>query len=94
MLKKWAANSSLPFGTHENNIVQTVATAAGGMSSVFISAIPALYQLGLMRTPSEDFGRILILTGMGGFFGTFCVVPCMFHFFVLRNMTNTAKTER
>lgn len=39
------------FGPQENNIVQTAATAAGELSNVFIFAIPALYQLGLLRTP-------------------------------------------
>lgn len=57
------------FGPRENNIVQTAATAAGGLSSVFISGIPALYQLGLLKTPKEDFGRLISLTIVGGYFG-------------------------
>ncbi len=58
--------------------MQTTATAAGGMSNVFVSAFPALYQLGLMRTPSEDFWRITTLTAVGGYFGFFFATPCMF----------------
>ena len=65
------------FGPCENNIVQTTATAAGGMSNVFVSAFPALYQLGLMKTPAEDFWRITTLTAVGGYFGFFFATPCM-----------------
>lgn len=54
------------FGPRENNIVQTAATAAGGLSSVFVSGIPALYQLGLLSTPQEDFTRLITLTIVGG----------------------------
>ncbi|KAI1078854.1 OPT oligopeptide transporter protein-domain-containing protein [Whalleya microplaca] len=75
VLKKWAAGSKHEFGPHENNIVQTVATASGGMSNVFISAIPALYQLGLLKTPAEDFFRIVTLTAIGGYFGLLSIVP-------------------
>lgn len=58
------------FGPRENNIVQTAATASGGLSSVFISGIPALYQLGLLSpTPQQDFWRLVPLTICGGYFG-------------------------
>lgn len=63
------------FGPRENNIIQTSATAAGGMSNVFVSAIPALYQLGLLETPKEDFWRIVALTAVGGYFGFFFATP-------------------
>jgi len=57
------------FGPRENNIVQTVATAAGGLGNVFVGGIPALYQLDLLSTPKEDFWRIVSLTIVGGYFG-------------------------
>lgn len=57
------------FGPRENNIVQTAATASGGLSSVFISGIPALYQLGLLDSPQADFWRLVPLTIVGGYFG-------------------------
>jgi len=57
------------FGPRENNIVQTAATAAGGLSSVFISGIPALYYLNLLGTPQGDFHRLIPLTIVGGYFG-------------------------
>ncbi|KAK2814262.1 hypothetical protein FQN49_008253 [Arthroderma sp. PD_2] len=68
VLKSWSSHfapSSLLggfFGPQENNIVQTAATAAGGLSSVFVSAFPAMYQLNLLDTPWRDFLWITILT--------------------------------
>ncbi|EGX94287.1 oligopeptide transporter [Cordyceps militaris CM01] len=67
--------SSSSFGPHENNIAQTMATASGGMSNVFISGIPALYQLNLLTTPARDFVRLVILTTIGGYFGLLSIVP-------------------
>ena len=67
------------FGPRENNIVQTAATAAGGLSSVFISGIPALYQLNLLTTPQQDFWRIVPLTIVGGYFGFAFSTPCMYN---------------
>lgn len=65
------------FGPRENNIVQTAATAAGGLSSVFISGIPALYQLKLLSdNPQDDFWRIVPLTIVGGYFGFAFSTPC------------------
>ena len=63
------------FGPRENNIVQTAATASGGLSSVFVSGIPALYQLELLSTPKEDFGRLISLTIVGGYFGFLFATP-------------------
>lgn len=53
-----------------------MATASGGMSNVFISGIPALYQLNLLTTPAGDFARLVILTTIGGYFGLLSIVPC------------------
>jgi uncharacterized oligopeptide transporter (OPT) family protein len=66
------------FGPQENNIVQTAATAAGGLSNVFVSAFPAMYQLNLLSTPGKDFWKIVSLTAVGGYFGLFFATPCMF----------------
>ncbi|DAA77668.1 TPA_exp: Uncharacterized protein A8136_6214 [Trichophyton benhamiae CBS 112371] len=81
VLKSWSsyfAPSSLLggfFGPQENNIVQTAATAAGGLSSVFVSAFPAMYQLNLLDTPWRDFLRVTVLTAAGGYFGLFFATP-------------------
>ncbi|XWX00125.1 hypothetical protein V2A60_008143 [Cordyceps javanica] len=72
VLKNWSPDT---FSPHQNNIVQTVATASAGLSSSFISAIPATYQLGLLSTPSKDLVHILLLTAAGGYFGLLSVVP-------------------
>jgi uncharacterized oligopeptide transporter (OPT) family protein len=66
-----------PFGPRENNIIQTAATASGGMSNVFVSALPALYQLKLLDTPRSDYWRIVSLTAVGGYFGFFFATPRM-----------------
>ena len=66
------------FGPRENNIVQTAATAAGGLSSVFVSGIPALYQLKLLNSPQEDFWRLVPLTIVGGYFGFAFSTPCKY----------------
>lgn len=66
------------FGPRENNIIQTAAMASGGLSNVFVSAIPALYQLNLMDTPQKDYWRIVALTAVGGYFGFFFATPRTF----------------
>lgn len=62
------------FGPKENNIIQTSATAAGGLGTVFTSAIPALYQMELLSNPKEDYGKIDCFTlgtaYVGYFFAT------------------------
>ncbi|KAH0536448.1 hypothetical protein FGG08_006688 [Glutinoglossum americanum] len=64
------------FGPKENNIVQTTATAAGGLSNMFVSAIPALYQLGLLsKNPKDDFWRIVSFTAVCAYFGFFFATP-------------------
>jgi hypothetical protein len=66
------------FGPRENNICQTAAMASGGMSSVFISAFPAMYQLNLMDTPRNDYWKIVALTAVSGYFGYFFATPSTF----------------
>ncbi|CAN8105343.1 unnamed protein product [Discula destructiva] len=63
------------FGPQENAILQTSAVAASGLSSVFISAFPAMYQLGLLDTPQKDYPKIVALTAVAGYFGYFFSTP-------------------
>lgn len=63
------------FGPQENAILQTSAVAAGGLSSVFISAFPAMYQLKLLDSPQQDYGKIVALTAIAGYFGYFFSTP-------------------
>jgi uncharacterized oligopeptide transporter (OPT) family protein len=65
-----------PFGPQENSIIQASATGAGGLSGLFVAALPAMYQLKLLsENPKDDFARILTLTLVCSFFGLFFAVP-------------------
>jgi len=89
--------SSLPllggsFGPRETNIAQTTAIAAGGMSNVFVSAFPAMYQLGLLRSsPAQDFWRLVSVTAVGGFFGFFIATSCEFSLQIHTSSPTTCK---
>lgn len=64
-----------PFGPKENCTVQSAATAAGGLGIIFVGAIPAMYQLGLLSdNPRDDLGKLIALTACAGFFGIFFVI--------------------
>ena len=49
--------------------------ASGGLSNVFVSAIPAIYQLQLLDTPAKDYWKIVSLTAVAGYFGYFFATP-------------------
>ncbi|KAG8925932.1 hypothetical protein FRC02_009309 [Tulasnella sp. 418] len=63
------------FGPKENCTVQTAATSAGGLTSLFVAAVPAMYHLGLMTTPKQDIGRLFLLTAITAFYGLFFAIP-------------------
>jgi uncharacterized oligopeptide transporter (OPT) family protein len=63
------------FGPKENCTVQTAATSAGGLTSLFVAAVPAMYQLGLLKTPKQDIGRMFLLTAITAFYGVFFAIP-------------------
>ncbi|KAH7169905.1 OPT oligopeptide transporter protein-domain-containing protein [Dactylonectria macrodidyma] len=63
------------FGPKENTIIQTSATAAGGLSNIFVSAIPAMYQMGLLKDPVGDYGRIVTITLGIAYCGFFFATP-------------------
>ncbi|KAF9509733.1 hypothetical protein BS47DRAFT_1396579 [Hydnum rufescens UP504] len=72
---RWLTGDST-FGPKENVTVQTAATAAGGIGIIFVSAIPAMYRLGLLsQFPNQDVGRLIALTCAVAFFGVFFVIP-------------------
>ena len=63
------------FGPRENCIAQTAASASGGLTSLFVAAVPAMYHLGLMTTPKRDIGRLFLLTTITAFYGLFFAIP-------------------
>ncbi|KAI5845939.1 OPT oligopeptide transporter protein-domain-containing protein [Tricharina praecox] len=63
------------FGPKENAIVQTAATAAGGLGGIFVSAIPALYQMDLLGDPVSDFPRLLTFTIVSAYYGLLFATP-------------------
>lgn len=88
------------FGPKENCTVQTAATSAGGLGILFVSAVPAMYRLGLLSPhPSSDFGRLIALTVSCGYFGVFFVIPLRTYFILKQRLvfptpTATAFTIR
>ena len=72
------------FGPQENVIIQAAATGAGGITGLFVAALPAMYQLNLLsNNPKQDIGKIFTLTLMCSFFGLFFVTPLR-KFFVIQ----------
>ncbi|KAH7049632.1 OPT oligopeptide transporter protein-domain-containing protein [Linnemannia elongata] len=76
------------FGPKENTVCQTAATAAGGLSAGFITAIPAMYRMGLMgdRHPREDVVALLLWSICSAFFGMFFAVPLRTHFVINQDL--------
>lgn len=74
------------FGPQENSIVQAAATGAGGISGIFVAAIPALYRTGAMgegRNPRDDIGAIFTITIVCSFIGLFYATPLR-KFFIIQ----------
>ncbi|KAF9118481.1 hypothetical protein BGX30_004549 [Mortierella sp. GBA39] len=76
------------FGPKENTVCQTAATAAGGLSAGFVTAIPAMYRMGLMgdRHPRDDVVALLLWSTCSAFFGMFFAVPLRTHFVINQNL--------
>ncbi|KAG0345693.1 hypothetical protein BG004_003288 [Podila humilis] len=77
------------FGPRENATCQAAATTAGGLSTGFVTAIPALYRMGLMgegRTPKDDILTLFLWTTCAAFFGMFFAVPLRTHFVINQNL--------
>ncbi|KAG6888288.1 hypothetical protein C0995_009402 [Termitomyces sp. Mi166 len=77
-----------PFGPKENCTVQSAATASGGLGILFVSAIPAMYRLGLLsQFPQQDVGKLIALAASAGFFGVFFVIPLRRYYIVHQKLT-------
>ena len=65
-----------PFGPQENSICQAAAIGAGGLSSLFVATLPAMYRLHLLsENPKDDFSKFITLCLVGSFFGVMFAVP-------------------
>ncbi|KAI8184818.1 hypothetical protein K4K51_012226 [Colletotrichum sp. SAR 10_75] len=72
------------FGPHENNIIQAAALGCIGIGFMFMSGVPAMYQLHLLGpTPQSDFGRMICFALVAGFWGLGFTVPLR-NLFILR----------
>ncbi|KDN36291.1 OPT-domain-containing protein [Tilletiaria anomala UBC 951] len=88
-----------PFGPKENVTVQSAATASGSLTGMFVAAIPAAAQLGLLNDPITDFGRLITFSLCSAYYGVFFAIPLR-KFYILRqrlvfpSATATALTIR
>ncbi|KAI9321715.1 OPT oligopeptide transporter protein-domain-containing protein [Dichotomocladium elegans] len=74
------------FGPKENVTAQSAATTSGGLSTGFVSAIPAMYKLGLLQTPKADAAALTLFTISAAFYGLFFAVPLRRHFVVTQDL--------
>ncbi|KAF9917746.1 hypothetical protein BX616_000054 [Lobosporangium transversale] len=77
------------FGPRENATCQAAATTAGGLSTGFVTAIPALYRMGLMgegHMPKDDVLTLVLWTTCAAFFGMFFAVPLRTHFVINQDL--------
>ncbi|KAG0208519.1 hypothetical protein BGX28_000573 [Mortierella sp. GBA30] len=85
ILKPLARLMGNTFGPRENATCQAAATTAGGLSTGFVTAIPALYRMGLMEAghrPKDDALTLVLWTTSAAFFGMFFAVPLRTHFVI------------
>lgn len=72
------------FGPKENVTIQSAATGAAGLTSMFVAAVPAMYRLNLLGpSPEHDFARLFTFCFCSAFYGCFFAVPLR-KFYVLK----------
>ncbi|KAI8350942.1 OPT oligopeptide transporter protein-domain-containing protein, partial [Mortierella sp. GBAus27b] len=88
ILKSMSRLTGSIFGPKENGVCQAAATSAGGLSNGFVTAIPAMYRMGLMgdSTPQDDVVALLLWTASAAFFGMFFAVPLRSHFVINQDL--------
>ncbi|KAG0259008.1 hypothetical protein BG011_002871 [Mortierella polycephala] len=89
ILKPLARLMGNTFGPRENATCQAAATTAGGLSTGFVTAIPAMYRMGLMgvgRMPKDDALTLTLWTTSAAFFGMFFAVPLRTHFVINQDL--------
>ncbi|KAI9357313.1 OPT oligopeptide transporter protein-domain-containing protein [Zopfochytrium polystomum] len=81
------------FGPKENCTVQSTASAAGGLSVGFVSAIPALYRLGLMSPKlTQDVGALILWSLAAAYFGLFFAIPLRRYFILKQKLVFPSPT--
>ncbi|CED85432.1 Oligopeptide transporter, OPT superfamily [Phaffia rhodozyma] len=80
------------FGPKENVTVQSAAGSAGGLSGLFVAAVPALYQLGLLTTPEKDIGSLIALSFITAFYGLFFAMPLRKYYILKQKLTFPSPT--
>ncbi|KAH7250635.1 OPT oligopeptide transporter protein-domain-containing protein [Fusarium solani] len=71
------------FGPQEHSIIQTIAMATGGLSTLFITSVPAMFQSNFFPDEvSHSYGKLAALTASAGLFGSVMAVP-MYKLFIL-----------
>ncbi|KAJ1568664.1 hypothetical protein HK405_015446 [Cladochytrium tenue] len=81
------------FGPRENCTVQSAASAAGGLSVGFTSAIPALYRLGLMSSRvTDDVAALLLWSLAAAYFGLFFAIPLRRYFILKQKLVFPSPT--
>ncbi|KAJ3205572.1 hypothetical protein HDU83_007140 [Entophlyctis luteolus] len=89
----WYFGGGSYFGPKENCTVQTVATATSALGSMWVSAIPAMYQLGLLgASPVDDAGRLISLAVVTSYYGLFFAVPLRRYFVIKYKLTFPSPT--
>jgi uncharacterized oligopeptide transporter (OPT) family protein len=59
-----------------------------GTGILFVSAIPAMYSMGLLSDkPSQDIGKLIALTASAAFFGVFFVIPLRKYYIIKQKLT-------
>ncbi|KAG4413478.1 hypothetical protein IFR04_013379 [Cadophora malorum] len=72
------------FGPKENVTIQSSATAAGGLGIIFVGAIPAMYQMGLLsKKPQDDFGKLITFSLCTAYYGLFFAIALR-KFYILK----------
>ncbi|ORY82431.1 oligopeptide transporter [Protomyces lactucae-debilis] len=72
------------FGPKENLTVQTAATASGGLGIIFVGAVPAMYQMGLLSAdPKNDIGKLITFSACTAYYGLFFAIALR-KFYILK----------
>ncbi|KXN73603.1 hypothetical protein CONCODRAFT_3419, partial [Conidiobolus coronatus NRRL 28638] len=81
-----------PFGMKENCTVQTSASASGGLSAGFVTAIPALFRLGILTNIDGIWDMMFLWTIAAAFYGLFFAIPLRKYYIIQQNLVFPSPT--